>query len=154
MKFIRDAHEYAERQTHVNTEFGEKIIDVTGYTENTNFLFEIKFNRPNNFDAWAAVNKSIKTILNENRGKKKPFEYVLAAGITFTEIDENHSIEYYQAKLFQKNGKVIEKYQSENLWKSQSERPSTKKPLLFLRDDLFEESSVEPDLDEYDEKHI
>ena len=101
-------------------------------------LFEIKFDGPRSSDAWAAVNKSIKTILDENRKKEKPFDYVFAAGITFTGLSEDHSIKYYQAKLFAVDGNVIEKYQSENLWKFQSStvRPR-KQPLLFLRDDLF-----------------
>ena len=145
MKLIQDANVYAERQTPIHTtDFGGKIIDVSGYTENTHFLFEMKFNKDGNSDAWSAVNKSIKTILHTNRMKKKPFQFVLAAGITFTEIDEEHSIQYYQAKLLNENGTLIEKYQSENLEKVQAERPNTQKPPLFLMDHLYEESSEKP----------
>jgi len=136
MNFLKDAGIIAERQTHIKTiEFGGKDVDVTGYTENFHFLIEIKFNYAGNSKAWAAVNKSIKAWLDENKKKEEPSN-LLAAGITFGGRVNEDALTAYQAKLFTPDGRVKRRYQSEHLVKKND-------TTLFSKDYLFIESSVQ-----------
>jgi len=97
---------------------GIKFVDVVGRTTvDTFLLFELKFNRRQRTldEAWADAEESISSFLLQNQKRANPYEFVLAAGITFNNYMANTTVSWYLAKLIDRDGSLVEIYTSANI---------------------------------------